>query len=195
MLWIRGLYDALYPIKAAAAKAWPDGMKLTTVYQRKMPKTLAELAPYGTLILPNVPLDAAGVVFRKALADWTRAGGHLVVLGGSLSLGQGAMAGTFVADVLPCELQMGPDVVKLPDNSVIQPGGARLYYAHTVKAKPGARVLATCGGRPIWLTHAAGKGRSSVFAGTVLGAPGNQSEAFWNDKAWVKALAGCLAGK
>lgn len=194
VLWIRGLFDPLYRLEPALKAAFPQG-RIEPVYQRHFTATPETLAPYGTLVLPNVPVGQFGLAGRKALQDWTRAGGHLVVLGGQLSLGQGGMKGTFLEDILPCRLLQPDDVLKLaqPLPLAAAAGAAGttdlLYYVHQVEAKPGATVTAWCGERPLILTGPAGKGRCTVFAGTMLGAPQEQPQAFWNGPRWQEYLS------
>jgi uncharacterized membrane protein len=159
-----------------------------------MPKA-DQLAKYGTIIMPNVPVDKMSLKDRKAYSDWTMAGGHLVILGGDYSLGQGMMRNTFFEDVLPCRLLRNDDVAKMPEHSAVKSMESknkdrnRIYYAHVTEAKPDAEISAKTGEIPLLMTRKAGKGRCTVFAGTVLGAAKDDPEAFWNGKAWVEMLA------
>ena len=130
------------------------------------------------------------VTTRKLYRDWVMSGGHLVILGGSLSFGQGAMAGTFLDDVLPCKLQSA-DIAKLPDRSTLSSKG-RIYYAHTVQPKPNATVMVSSGKLPMAMSHTIQKGTCSVFAGTVLGAKADAPNAFWNTPEWKNILAKLL---
>ena len=193
VLWIRGLFDPLYRLEPALKAAFPQG-RIESVYQRNFTAELDTLSPYGTLVLPNVPVRQFGMIGRKALRDWTLAGGHLIILGGQLSLGQGGMKGTFLEDVLPCRLLRADDVIKLPQPLPLAARPAAtgthdlLYYVHQVQAKPEAKVAAWCGDLPMILTAPAGKGRCTVFAGTMLGAPQEQPQAFWNGLRWQDDL-------
>lgn len=191
VLWVRGLYDDLYSIEKAVEASLP-GATLTARYQRELPQSPADLASFGTIILPNVPVDQMGVIMRKAYADWTRAGGHLVILGGDYALGQGLMRGTFFEDLLPCTLAANADVARLPEGSGID-GVGRVFFAHDLTAKPDATALAKAGGRPILLTAPAGKGRCTVFAGTVLGGDRDDSKAFWNAAGWPALLGRAIS--
>jgi uncharacterized membrane protein len=207
ILWIRGMYDDLYHIPEAINKAFPKA-ELTTKYQQHgMPKTIEDLAPYGTIIMPNVPVDSMGVKTRKAYTDWCKAGGHLLILGGSMSLGQGAMKGTFFEDILPCKIIQNADMVKLPeksrikylkalsDNIVAENTPLEIYYAHITKAKPEAEIIASTGEIPLWMTVPVNKGRCSVFTGTVSGAEKATPTAFWNSKIWVDVFANIIGIK
>ena len=194
-LWIRGMYDDLYNIGEAVKKAFPEG-SLTKKYQiRGMPKTVEELAPFGTIIMPNVPVSGSDsnmdIKIRKAYKDWVESGGHLIILGGSMSLGQGSMKGTFLEDILPCEIEKNADLIKLPENSQLTAGGediGQIFYAHTVKLKPEAENSANSAQLSLLLTRKAGKGRCTVFAGSVMGAPKNDPKAFWNNSKWIRIL-------
>ncbi|MFM8633592.1 MAG: hypothetical protein ACKOEX_02085 [Planctomycetia bacterium] len=191
VLWVRGLYDDLYAIEKAVEAGLPGGT-VTRRYQRELPQAPADLAPFGTIILPNVPVDQMGVIMRKAYADWTRAGGHLVILGGDYALGQGLIKGTFLEAVLPCGLTATTDVARLPEGSSID-GLGRVFFAHTVTARPEATVVAKAGALPMLLTHPVGTGRSTVFAGTVLGGDRDDSEAFWNAAGWPALLGRAIS--
>lgn len=200
VLWVRGLYDDLYRIDKAAERAFakPD---LTRAYQRRgLPMTAAELATYGTVIMPNVPVSgdvsSLHLKARKACVDWVKAGGHLVLLGGSVGLGQGGMQGGFFEDILPCEILQQADISKLPEGAMVKnANGAEIgsiHYAHTTKVKDVAQVYATTGALPLMMTIPAGKGRCTVFAGTVLGAKAKAPDAFWNSAGWVKLLGDAI---
>jgi len=197
VLWVRGLYDRLYQIDPAVKKAFPKG-KLVEKYQRDLPKTKEELAKYGTIIMPNVPVEKMGIQNRKLYVDWVKSGGHMIILGGSFSIGQGMMKGTFFDDILPCEIIKGNDIVKLPKNSQLIAGKKNLgqiFYVHTVNAKPKAKVIAYCGKSPLLLSSKAEKGKCTVFAGTVMGAKENDPKAFWNSKLWAGVLKNAIESK
>jgi uncharacterized membrane protein len=194
VLWVRGLYDRLYQIDKAVNVAFPKGI-LVEKYQRDLPKTAEELTDYGTIIMANVPVEKMGIQTRKLYCDWVKSGGHLVILGGSFSLGQGLMKGTFFDDILPCQLIRNNDISKLPANSQIttkEKDFGQILYAHIVKAKKRAHVFATCGKLPLLLSKSADKGRCTVFAGTVLGAPKDDPKAFWNQSEWLNLLKGVI---
>jgi hypothetical protein len=193
VLWLRGLYDDLYAIEKAIESGVP-GATVTARYQRDLPQTPADLAPFGTIILANVPVDQMGVGMRKAYADWTRAGGHLVVLGGDYALGQGLMQGTFLEAVLPCGLSTSADVARLPEGTALD-GIGGVFFAHGVKAKADASVLAKAGDMPLLMTRPVGKGRCTVFAGTVLGSDRDDPKAFWNAADWPALLGRAVAGE
>jgi uncharacterized membrane protein len=202
VLWIRGMYDNLYRIDRSLEMAMP-GATVDRCYQRHMPKA-GQLSAYGTIILPNVPVDKMSLQERMAYRDWTLAGGHLVILGGDYSLGQGLMRNTFFEELLPCRLVRNDDVAALPESSSVQAVKPfwqklrksefrdKLYFAHVTEAKPDARVTAVCGSLPLLMTRTAGKGRCTVFAGTVLGAPEDDPDAFWNGTEWPALLGRAL---
>ncbi len=124
--------------------------------------------------------------------DAPRAGGHLVILGGDYALGQGLIKGTFLESVLPCGIKATGDVTRLPEESGID-GLGRVFFAHAVVAKPDATVVAKAGDLPMLLTHPVGKGRCTVFAGTVLGGDRDDMKAFWNAAGWTALLGRALS--
>lgn len=201
VLWIRGMYDELYRIDEAIAMALPDA-EVDKVYQRHMPSG-AKLADYGTVILPNVPVDTMPLKDRKAYSNWTTAGGHLVILGGDYSLGQGLMRKTFFEDILPCHLVRNDDVARMPEHfglsaadaaqaTTAKDSGDRIFFAHVTEAKRDTEVVAACANVPLMMSRKAQKGRCTVFAGTVLGARKDDPAAFWTGERWTEMLANAL---
>jgi uncharacterized membrane protein len=115
-----------------------------------------------------------------ALADWVRAGGGIVMIGGYLSFsgieGKAAFHGTAVEDVLPVRCAATDDRVERPDG--VQPRVAKpdhpvtegiegawphLLGYNRVELREGAEVLASIGGDPLVAVRQVGQGRSAVF--------------------------------
>ena len=116
----------------------------------------------------------------RALADWVRTGGGLVMVGGYLSFtgfeAKAAFRGTPVEDVLPVSCLMGDDRVEAPqgEEPLVVGGGhpalgglsgtwPHLLGWNRVQPRPEAKVLATIAGDPLVVVGQAGRGRSAVF--------------------------------
>ncbi|MFZ4776067.1 MAG: hypothetical protein ACOYM3_11915 [Terrimicrobiaceae bacterium] len=198
ILWVRGLYDSFLGLPAALESAFPGGA-VEKVYQRDWQPSEGTLSKFGTIILPNIPPGTLGMAGRKALRDWVLSGGHLVIFGGHLTLGQGGMKGTYFEEVLPVEVLPAADVTSL------EPGVAltgtkeagetlgQIYYIHQTKPLGQAKILLWAGASPVGLRIEAGKGSCTVFAGTVMGAEADNPQAFWNQPTWKKFLPSLLA--
>ena len=192
VLWVRGLYDNLLGLDEAILKEFPTG-KIDKMYQRDFKPTKDSLAAFGTLILPNVPVDYLQMPARKVIRDWVKSGGHLVILGGSVAFGQGGMVGTYLEEILPVEIRKKADVFA-PDKPLQLKGGSMgtVYYLHDHAAKPGAEVLLTAGGYTLASRISVGKGTCTAFSGTVLGASASEADAFWRKPLWVDELASMI---
>ncbi len=158
----------------------------------QFPGTKEELDAYDIVVLSDIganSIQLAPAVFERSipgtdrlqeLAEWTRAGGALLMIGGYLSFtgfqARACYAGTPVAEVLPVSLLGHDDRIEAPAGVVATVldaahpalGGAGtewpalLGYNRTV-AKPGAAVLATAGEDPLVAVWETGEGRSAVF--------------------------------
>lgn len=158
----------------------------------RFPATVAELDAYDVVVLsdigantlllpPRVFARGEAVPDRLAvLADWVRAGGALLMVGGYLSF-QGIEAkanyrATALADVLPVHLEVGDDREETPQG--VQP---RVVARHPAVARvpaelpailgyqrfrmrPATETLIAVDGRPLLVVGAAGAGRVAAFA-------------------------------
>lgn len=137
----------------------------------------------NTLLLPQaVFLTGQARPNRLAvLADWVRAGGLLLMVGGYLSFtGIEAKANyrnTPLAHVLPVELELADDREETPEGSVgtlTEAGRVVLPALHEqwppilgyqrLTAKVGATTLATVQGHPLVVVGTAGAGRTAAVA-------------------------------
>lgn len=189
ILWIKGLFAELY--------AQPDDKRIDGAYA--LPPDHSALYAYDALVLANVDISRTTLARRRMLRDYVLDGGRLVVLGGSQTLGQGGFYGTFVADVLPVDMTGPYEVVRVDEPAVLGPAPSRgfegspyVFWQHTVSARDGADVLAWADAQPLAFTWTRGRGRASVFAGTVLGDGPETVTPFWNTEAWNELLATLL---
>lgn len=156
------------------------------------PGNQAALDEYDVVILSDIganSIQLAPGVFERfipgedrlaALADWTRGGGALVMIGGYLSFSgiqaRAAFRNTAVAGVLPVEILPEDDrwelpagmsgVVEVPGHPVLGAAGEEwpllLGYNRTV-LKEGSELVASINGDPLIALSEQGEGRSAVF--------------------------------
>ena len=162
------------------------------VASEKFPTTLEELSKYdvvvlsdigaNTLLLPNSVFSRGERMPNRldVLAEWVRAGGSLLMVGGYLSF-QGIEAkanyrNTSLAGVLPVEMEVGDDREETPQGAQPTATGTHavtqglsdewpvvLGY-HRLEARAGSEVLARIGEHPLMVVDTEGKGRVAAFA-------------------------------
>ena len=162
------------------------------VASEKFPTTLEELSKYdvvvlsdigaNTLLLPNSVFSRGERMPNRldVLAEWVRAGGSLLMVGGDLSF-QGIEAkanyrNTSLAGVLPVEMEVGDDREETPQGAQPTATGTHavtqglsdewpvvLGY-HRLEARAGSEVLARIGEHPLMVVDTEGKGRVAAFA-------------------------------
>ncbi|WP_402840058.1 glutamine amidotransferase [Microbacterium sp. GXS0129] len=136
----------------------------------------------NTLLLPN-DVFARGQVRPnrlQVLADWVRAGGSLLMVGGYLSF-QGIEAkanyrATPIAEILPIEMEVGDDREETPQGAAPRviaehaiTAGMREEWPvvlgyHRLQARTEAAELVAVDGSPFVVVGEAGAGRTAVFA-------------------------------
>lgn len=156
------------------------------------PGSAEALGRYDVIVLSDIganSIQLAPAVFERftpgedrlqALADWTRAGGGLVMIGGYLSFSgfqaRAAFRNTAIADVLPVGMLAEDDRWELPSgltakveaagHPVLGSAGdqwpALLGYNRTT-LRPGAELVASINGDPLIALSEQGAGRSAVF--------------------------------
>lgn len=156
------------------------------------PGSAEALGQYDVIILSDIganSIQLAPGVFEhftpgmdrlQALADWTRNGGGLVMIGGYLSFSgfqaRAAFRNTALAGVLPVEMLAEDDRWELPAGMCanVEKAGhpvlgsasgqwpSLLGYNRTV-LKEGAELVATLNGDPLIALSEQGSGRSAVF--------------------------------
>lgn len=185
---------------AFLAAVGEQGVEVTQMYAHdvptKFPRTPEALAQWDVIVLsdigynsfqlpPETWLDGAPSADALAnLAEWTRAGGGLMMAGGYLSF-QGFQArANFrtspLADVLPVSMEVGDDRREIPAGAhpvvvdAAHPLGALwaeeppalLGYNH-VEPKEGADVVATVNGDVLVAAQEVGSGRSLVWTSDI----------------------------
>ncbi len=91
------------------------GMLETTITPGQLPRSIADLAAYQTVILVNIPASSLGAdgmgVLQASVRDL---GTGLVVIGGADSYGPGGYAGTTLEQTLPVRIELPQDNKKPP---------------------------------------------------------------------------------
>jgi uncharacterized membrane protein len=189
-LLIKGLMADRYGI--------PPKSVASVAYQ--LPDDLTKLCEFDSVVLANVDLTYSTLGQRAALKEFVNAGGRLVVLGGIATLGNGAMAGTFLEDMLPVQLVTVREVRECSPPAILADAAGKpltgqpaVFWRHMVQPKAGATPLAKAGDTPIAVADAFGKGRVVVFTGTVLGPGGSDATPFWTTPSWQTLLGRLLA--
>lgn len=168
----------------------------------------------NTLLLPPKVFSQGRTAANRlqVLADWTRSGGALLMVGGYLSF-QGIEAkanyrNTPLAEVLPVLMESGDDRQETPQGAVPTGddghpvtrglGGTwpPVLGYHRLEARAGSRVLARIDDRPLLVVGEAGGGRTAAFASDM--GPHWLPEAFlqWDGYALMwQQLISWLAGE
>ncbi|SDR86175.1 glutamine amidotransferase [Microterricola viridarii] len=157
----------------------------------KFPTSLEELREFDVVVLSDIGANTLLIppqVFSEGrampnrlelLAEWTRAGGSLLMVGGYLSfMGIEAKANyrnTALAAVLPVEMEVGDDREETPQGAIASIVGSHpitqgldenwpaILGYHRVEAREGAEVLATVGAHPLLVVDSEGAGRTAAF--------------------------------
>jgi uncharacterized membrane protein len=197
-LWAYGLFSQYYPLEKILTEKG-----LTTELldgAGGFPEEFEELLAYRLVILANLGATHLSASSRASLSQYVRAGGALLVIGGSCGLGNARTLGTDLEELLPVKLT-GPFEV-LPRQgrearlTVLSDWLGRgmaglglaeqpcLFWAHRVAARPGARIVARVGAEPALVSGTYGRGRVVLFAGTVEGEPKPGELPAWEWSGW-----------
>jgi len=169
------------------------------------PTSRDRLEGYNTIVIVGCRAGALSNAAQQRLAEWVRGGGGLMVTGGFHGFGEGNYHGTPLEDVLPVIVSDKPDLTRLATGSSLEPTRTgrecygptipwkqrpSVYYVHTrLEVKDGAQVLIQAAGHPLVIRKRIGKGRASVFAGTVCGEPPAEDLPFWEWSGWPMILS------
>jgi hypothetical protein len=199
VLLIKGFYHDAYRLPAALQSA---GVRVAECTTRDLPTDYPDLAKYDVIVLVNMGAESWDANGHQRLADFARAGGRLVLLGGPFTLGQGFFKGTELEAVLPVVVRTARDVYQLPTPLLLGaqpgvpfPGKPVLFYYHAVTPKPDVRVRLWAGDLPLCYESAVGKGTVCVFVGTTMGeGAGADQSPFWTWEGWPAVVRGLVMG-
>lgn len=211
---MRGLFGNLYRLSRAAARAQ---MRIPQTAYASLswagasvdffPYDFAALYRHSVVVLNNVDAEALDDEMQYMLAEYVKAGGGLLVLGGYYGFGLGGWdQSPTLREMLPV-IMTGPfDLQPTRGSGTLRDGPGGLYeetdfslagevaWLHRFTAKPGAQAQAWAGQAPFIVTGRYGQGRVAAVSGTVLGQPaGPGCVLFWRTPAWEECLARLLA--
>lgn len=195
-LWAKGMWFQYYPLEAALRKA---GLRVESLDGGGgFPEEVEELVAYRLVILNNLGAAHLTPAARAALSQYVRAGGRLLVLGGSLGLGNALTRGTDLEEMLPVALGGAFEVQPLTgDQQLLHPvrGSGlgplpwaeqpRLYWKHAVTPRPEATAIALAGTEPVLLERTWGHGKVLLYAGTVEGEAKPGEVPVWEWAGWA----------
>ena len=208
VLVLHGLHARHWRIDEAVRSAGLAGCEVSYYRQYQgygtseppFPQDADALRRYAAVVLAGADAESLGGIFgRKALADYVRGGGGLVVLGGLCTYGAGKFRHTLVEEMLPVILAGPFDLKRLGGGKPISstPAGRDMTWSakavcvwqHRLQARPDATVAATTSAGPILVFGNYGKGSVAAFLGTVLGDPAANMRCYWRLKSWPRTLA------
>jgi hypothetical protein len=217
VLHIRGLWNRMYRVDEALAKLGGPPVHLTDAYTQVLAMqgikingiklNWDNLYQQDLVILNDVETRQMGYGVYKMIGEWVKSGGHLVILGGLFTLGQGYNMRTGWPDLLPVELphmpyeikqcstpaRFGQAAAELGLDASAWAAPTVVIYRHLVRAKPGTEVLlAGQNDEPLIVRGKYGNGTVTVFTGTTLGTAPAGTTPFWKSPAWPTILAAVI---
>ncbi len=211
---MRGLFGNLYRLRQGAARA---GMKVTGQAYASLswdgpsvdyfPFDFSELFNFSVVVINNLDADALDDEMQYMLAEYVKAGGGLLVLGGYYGFGLGGWdRSARLSEILPVKIVGSFDLQPVTGSGTLGDGPGSLYqqahfsmagevaWLHRLAPKPAAEVQAWAGSLPFIVTGSYGQGRVAAIGGTVLGQPvGTGGVLFWRTRAWQDNLARLLS--
>ena len=169
------------------------------------PDSYDTLFEHDVLVLDNVQAVDLGAHRRTMIADFVRAGGGLLVMGGWFNLSQGADRNTSLAELLPVTLAKQGNLATNAAGFALTAARADFFpkvdwaragVAFQVDQSPvkaGAEVLAKAGPHPAIVTGTFGAGRVVVVLANPHGEPTKGTLPYWQSPEWPRVLAACLA--
>ncbi len=201
-----GLDTALERAGIQSTSSWETLYNDFPIIAPGLPATMSELIEYDLYFLLNIAGNSLGPVHRKNLREYVHRGGTLFVGGGTRAFGHGGYRNTFLADLLPVEVERFDLAKAEGDEAWIHAGGdhavvrgvdfseaPQTVYFHRVKAKPGADVLLRAGDEPMLTTWRVGNGAVYSMTAAPLGELPD-GVPWWRWTGWQTILDRVLAG-
>ncbi len=168
-------------------------------HEQLIPKTWEEIFKCDLIILVNLSATALGSERLTRLAEFVKAGGRVVVLGGNFTLGQGSFSGSPLEAVLPVKCRPAKDMYELAKPLAIGPasgkaysGSPTMYYFNAVAPQADAKVLMWADKLPVLYQRNVGQGKTYVLAAAMHGESVNGETPFWASASWQKAFADAI---
>jgi len=198
-----GFDEALERAGIESTEAWETMFMDYAVIAPGLPATLSDLMKNDLVALLNFASDSLQPVHRKNLREYVHRGGTLFVGGGARAFGHGGYMNTFLAEMLPVEVEKfdlrkaegGEQVIRAASDHAMTRGldfsqAPRNIYYHRTRLKPGAGVLLRAGDEPILTTWRVGKGAVYAMTGTPLGDT-EEGTPWWRWEGW-QTLLDCI---
>jgi uncharacterized membrane protein len=222
LLEIRGLHWNYWGLDAAAAALGPQlrarqvshyseyywkGEDLTS-----FPASWPDFAQYDVIVFANVPFTVLGPERAQALAEYIKAGGAVLLLGGTHAFGQAGLNAEPLGPLMPVKATHVFDLQQFPSYQPLRvASGAPAFlgrtsgplpfdwstkpsvlWHHQIETAPGARVWLQAGGAPFLVTGHAGAGRVAALCAPPYGPKTTGTLGFWEWPSWPALLARVL---
>ncbi len=209
ILFVRGLWAEYHGLDEAlkligdvtVVDAW---MKKSALGETlgNFPASYEDLLSYDVIILANVSGPMLAGVGQEMLADYVKAGGGLLMMGGDRTYGQTSFSNPNFENLVPLTSGMG-DYGKLKTASglavksgapvgagVAFKGDEIVLYAHTVKPKEGSVVAAALtDGTPVLILSGDDKARVAAVTLLPFGEAPAGKVLYGESPAWQKLMA------
>jgi uncharacterized membrane protein len=167
-----------------------------------VPSSFDEMFEYDLIVMNNVDASCLTDFGLEAVREFVKAGGNLLVLGGSYAFGAGGYKDSQLAELLPVVMDQNfdmkaaqpPAVLKVASSAKILKGvpfkaKAYCYWFQEVNPRPEAWVELTAEEAPFLICGRYGKGKVVVVAGNVCGDTSKAKPGFWDTDEWVDTLS------
>lgn len=211
----RGVFGWLNPFDIALqlagggsySQSWVDrvGFRLGPAGSMEdFPETYEQLFENDVIVLDNISAADLGAPRRTMIADFVKAGGGLMVMGGWFNLSEGADRNTALAEVLPVRIikpgNLARDAAGFPlqaanggfFSKVDWSRAGSSFQVDQSPLKESAEVLATAGGHPAIVRGTYGAGRVIVVLANPHGEPAQGATPYWESPEWPRILASCV---
>jgi uncharacterized membrane protein len=201
VLFVRGLWHE-YSGVDEALKQIPGAEVVDSWYSESdtgtsllnFPPDYDTLLSYDVIVLANVDGGALGLVGQEMLADFIKAGGGVLLVGGDRTYGQAGFDNSDFTKLLPVKIGAPFDWHKLPRAESLTGVGANFdahtvaLYRHDLQPVAGANVAVKVGGAPALVLREDGAGRVAASLLLPFGEPAKGQTGYWQSLQWFAAM-------
>jgi len=169
------------------------------------PDRYEQLFNYDVLVLDNLHAWDLAPTRRLKIADYVKAGGGLLVLGGYFNFSMGADHNTALAELQPVRIRKYADMkqggaaqplqatdIRFFESSIDWSNAGHVLTVETSPLKEGVKVLAKAGDHPAIVSRTVGKGRVIAILINPHGGYTTDVQPYWQNPAWIQILTACL---
>jgi len=195
---IEGLWSDYFQIVPALHTA---GLPSTRIPVTELTATDPGLAQHAVIVLGNTDAILLTKPRLARIQEFVANGGGLVVLGGECGFGRGGYTNTPLETIVPATFPNehliprytnGLALTRAPSATWLTAFDASqkplVFYANTLRPKPGATVQLLAGDQPAIISGTYGKGRVVAIGLSVNGEAPAGKLAFWEWPEWPKIL-------